>query len=97
MVDSDVEMKSYRGSQSDQARYENERNETQEYVNVNNSKRRSLEGHNALEIKREVSYTVERSSAEDCAERGWAFGIEDHGNRETGNWITVTNTGITRN
>lgn len=55
--------------------------ESQERINADNSSDQhseSFEDHRVIEIKREVTYTVESRPADSLAERGeWQFGISD--------------------
>lgn len=97
MADRDLEMNSYSGSKTVHTSNGTSRNDSQEHINASSSNPKSFDAHTPLEIQRRVSYAVETSLADDCVGGGeWAFGIEDHGNRETGNTITVMDTAVTR-
>lgn len=76
------------------------RGESQERItmdNVSDKASSNSDDHRAMEIKREVTYTVESLPAESYAERGeWAYGIGDPivtgGRNERNNTVTMRTT-----
>jgi hypothetical protein len=70
-----VEMKNFSRSKAHHVRGTEGGSESQEYINGYSSSeqtRRSVDGNgNAMQIKREVTYTVESVSLDDCEDKEW--------------------------